>query len=106
MVIYNHINEQINISIIVAHNNIEERLMNNVNHALVLRIEELLHAKNMTRYKLAMESGVSHSTLKNIMHETVKDNLLSTTILIAGGFGLTVSEFLDSPLFAEENLNI
>ncbi len=80
--------------------------MNNVNHALVLRIGELLELKKITRYKLAMNSGISHSTLKNIMHETVKDNLLSTTILIANGFGMSVSEFLDSPLFDEENLNI
>ncbi len=80
--------------------------MNNVNHAVALRIEELLKEKGMTRYRLAMNSGVTHSTLKNIMHETVRDNLLSTTILIAGGFDMTVSEFLDSPLFYEENLNI
>ena len=80
--------------------------MNSVNHALVLRIQELLIVKNMTRYKLAMNSGVSHSTLKNIMHETVNDNLLSTTILIANGFGMSISQFLDSPLFAEENLDI
>ncbi len=80
--------------------------MNNVNHALALRIKELLKENEMTRYKLAMESGVSHSTLKNIMHETVTDNLLSTTILIASGFDMTVSEFLDSPLFDEHNLNI
>ena len=80
--------------------------MNNVNHALVLRIGELLELKKITRYKLAMNSGISHSTLKNIMHETVKDNLLSTTILIANGFGMSVSEFLDSPLFDEQNLNI
>ena len=80
--------------------------MNNVNLALVLRIGELLELKKITRYKLAMNSGISHSTLKNIMHETVKDNLLSTTILIANGFGMSVSEFLDSPLFDEENLNI
>lgn len=80
--------------------------MNNVNRALALRIKELLKKKKMTRYRLAMNSGVTHSTLKNIIHETVKDNLLSTTILIAGGFDMTVSEFLDSPLFYEENLNI
>ena len=53
-----------------------------------------------------MNSGVTHSTLKNIIHETVNDNLLSTIILIAGGFDMTVSEFLDSPLFLEENLKI
>ncbi len=79
---------------------------NNVNHALALRIQELLEKKNMTRYRLAMNSGVNHSTLKNILHETVKDNLLSTTILIARGFDMTISEFLDSPLFSEENLNL
>ncbi len=80
--------------------------MNDINHALVLRITELLSEKKMTRYRLAMNSGVPHSTLKNIMHETVKNNLLSTTILIANGFGMSVSEFLDSPLFFEENLKI
>lgn len=106
MVVCNHINTKINNKIIVAHNNNGRQLMNNVNHALALRIQELLKEKNITRYKLAMESGVSHSTLKNIIHETVKDNLLSTTILIANGFGMSVSEFLDSPLFDEENLNI
>ncbi len=46
--------------------------MNNVNHALAMRSNELLEEKKMTRYKLAMESGVSHSTLKNIMHETLR----------------------------------
>ncbi len=106
MVICNHKDVKINNKIIVAHNNKGRQLVNNINHALVLRIEELLKVNNMTRYKLAMESGVSHSTLKNIMHETVKDNLLSTTILIANGFGMSVSEFLNSPLFAEENLDI
>ena len=77
-----------------------------VNHAVAMRIKELLKEKNLTRYKLAMNSGITHSTLKNIMHETIKDNLLSTIILIAGGFDITASEFLDSHLFLEENLNI
>ena len=81
-------------------------MRNSVNRALALRIVQLLKEKGITRYRLAMNSGVTHSTLKNIIHETVKDNLLSTTILIAGGFDMTVSEFLDSPLFWEENLEI
>ena len=79
---------------------------NSVNRAVALRISQLLKEKNMTQYRLAMNSGITHSTLKNIIHETVKDNLLSTIILIASGFNMTVSEFLDSPLFLEENLNI
>ena len=81
--------------------------MNNcVNRAVALRISQLLKEKNITQYRLALNSGITHSTLKNIIHETVKDNLLSTVILIASGFNMTVSEFLDSPLFLEENLDI
>ena len=80
--------------------------MHTVNQALTLRIEELLKEKQITRYRLAMNSGVTHSTLKNIIHQTINDSLLSTVILLASGFDMTVSEFLDSPLFREENLNI
>lgn len=53
-----------------------------------------------------MNSGITHSTLKNILHETVSDSLLSTVILIASGFNMTVSEFLDSPLFCEDKPDI
>ena len=81
-------------------------MMNTVNRAVALRISELLRKNNMTQYRLAIKSGVTHSTLKNIMHETIKDNLLSTVILIAFGFEMTVKEFLDSPLFLQENLDI
>ncbi len=79
---------------------------NTVNRAVALRISQLLREKKITQYRLAMNSGITHSTLKNIMHETIKDNLLSTVILIASGFSMTASEFLDSPLFFEENLDI
>jgi lambda repressor-like predicted transcriptional regulator len=106
MVIRNHIFIVFYNKIIVANNHKGGTTMNDVNHALALRIGELLKKKGITRYRLAMNSGVTHSTLKNIIHETVKDNLLSTTILIASGFDMTVSEFLDRPLFLEENLNI
>lgn len=64
--------------------------MNNVNRVLALRISELLQSQGITQYRLAIKSGITHSTLKNIMHETVKDNLLSTVILIARGFDMTV----------------
>ena len=53
-----------------------------------------------------MNSEITHSTLKNIIHEKVKNNLLSTVILIASGFNMTVSKFLNNPLFLEENLDI
>ena len=81
-------------------------MKNTINRAVALRITELLRERKITQYRLAMNSGITHSTLKNIIHETVKDNLLSTVILIASGFNMTVSEFLNSPQFLEENLDI
>lgn len=81
-------------------------MLKTVNCALAQRIRQLLKEKNISQYRLAMNSGITHSTLKNIMHETIKDSKLSTIILIAGGFDMTVSEFLNSPLFDEDNLNI
>ncbi len=81
-------------------------MKNSVNRAVALRITELLRLRKMTQYRLAINSCITHSTLKNIIHETVKDNLLSTVILIASGFNMTISEFLNSPLFLEENLEI
>lgn len=77
-----------------------------VNSAVAKRIKQLLSEKNMTQYRLAMNSGLTHSTIKNIMHETIKDCRLSTIILIASGFDMTISEFLNSPYFNEDNLNI
>ena len=77
-----------------------------INHAVALRIEQLLKEKNMTRYRLAMNSGIPHSTLKNIMLETIKDNHISTITLIAWGFDMTLSQFFESPFFSEETLDI
>lgn len=78
----------------------------NVNKALAIRISQLLREKNITQYRLAVNCGISHSTLKNIMNETIKDNYLSTAILIADGFDMNVWDFLNTPLFSISNLGI
>ena len=86
-----------------ARNHMRKKKYNNI--SLVQNWYEGVE-KGMSRYRLAMNCGITHSTLKNIMNETVADSLLSTVILIAYGFGMSVSEFLDSPLFAEDRLDI
>jgi len=80
-------------------NNINEK--RNTNSAIKLRIQNLLKQKNMTQYRLTMKSGVPHSTLSNIMNKIVDDNKFSTIIMIANGFDMTVSEFLDDPIFID-----
>lgn len=81
-------------------------MTNTVSGAVSKRIEELLKKKKMTRYRLAMNSGIAHSTLQNIIKNGCDDVRFSNIILIAGGFDMTVSQFLDSPLFDEDNLKL
>ncbi len=78
----------------------------NVSQAVALRISELLKLKNMTQYKLEHEACLSHDTVKSIMKNKAKGVNLKTIIAIADGFQMTASEFLNSPLFNYENLDI
>ena len=75
-------------------------------YAIVSRINKLLEEKGMTMYKLSEESGVSYSTIKTIMQRKTNNIELRTVILLANGFGLTVSEFLDDSAFLVDNLDI
>ncbi len=78
----------------------------NVNKAVAMRISQLLNEKHMTQYRLAENSGISHSRLGCIMKEKNKTVTLSTIMLIAQGFDMTLIEFLDSPFFDIDKLEI
>lgn len=78
----------------------------NVNKAVALRTCELLNEKSMTQYRLEQNSGLSHSRLGCILKEKNKTVTLSTVMLIAQGFGITLIEFLDSPFFDLDKLEI
>lgn len=77
-----------------------------VNKAVALRVSELLLEKNMTQYRLEMNSGLSHSRVGNILREKNKTVTLSTIILFAQGFGITLIQFLDSPFFDFNKLDV
>ena len=77
-----------------------------VNKAVALRISNLLIEKNMTLYRLEQNSGISHGTMGCIMNERNKTVTLTKVMLIAKGFNMSVIEFLDDPLFSDENLEL
>ena len=81
-------------------------MKNTTREAVAKRINELLKEKNMSRYRLAMNSGVAQSTIGTIINSELDDVKFSRIVLIAGGFDMTVSQFLDSPLFDEDNLKL
>ncbi len=78
----------------------------NISEAVAIRIRELLKEKDLTQYKLEQNSCLSHDTVKSIMKGKAKGVNLKTVIAIADGFGMTVSEFLNSELFHYDNLNM
>ena len=75
-----------------------------LNKAVSLRLNELLEEKNMTQYQLYMKSGVPKSTISNVINCTYDSVKLRIIHEICQGLELSVSEFFQSPLFEESNL--
>ncbi|MBQ3234765.1 MAG: helix-turn-helix transcriptional regulator [Clostridia bacterium] len=77
-----------------------------VNEAVIKRVTDLLKQKNMSQYRLEKLSGIEHGHMQWILSGKSKTVTLTTAILLANGFGMTLLEFLDGDLFLFENLDI
>ena len=75
-----------------------------VNDAVAKRIAKLLREKNMSQYRLEQESGIQHGSMQCIMNSRNKTVTLTTVMMLAKGFGITLTEFLDDPVFQSEEL--
>ncbi len=70
-----------------------------VNDAVAKRITKLLAEKNITQYRLAIDSGIQHGSLQCIMNGRNKTVTLTTVMMLARGFGISLIEFLDDDIF-------
>ena len=70
-----------------------------VGEALRKRIVELVDENDITINKLATISGITQSTLNNIVSCRNNSATVSTVKRICDGLDITVREFFDSPLF-------
>ena len=77
-----------------------------VNDAVATRVALLLQEKNMSQYRLEQESGIQHGSMQCIMNGRNKTVTLSTCLLLAKGFHMSLTEFLDHPVFSPENLEL
>lgn len=68
--------------------------------AVIKRLTELCSERNITINKLATLSGITQSTVENLMKGKTKNPKLKTLHKLAIGLDMTVSELLD---FAEMN---
>ncbi len=65
------------------------------------RILSLCQEKNIAINKLATESGVSPSTLKNILYGKSKNPGVVTIKMLCDGLGISITEFFDTEEFRE-----
>ena len=77
-----------------------------VNDAVAKRVSRLLREKGMSQYRLEQESGIQHGSMQCIMNGRNKTVTLSTVFLLAKGFDMPLTEFLDDDIFRSENLEI
>ena len=76
-----------------------------LNEAVSRRLTELLTEKNMTQYQLFMKSGVPKSTIGNVINCSYDSVKLRIIHEMCQGREISITEFVDSPLFAESNLD-
>ena len=67
--------------------------------AVKYRILQLLEEKKMSIHKLAMESAVAPSSIKNILYGKSKNPGVVTIKMLCDGFGISVVEFFDTDVF-------
>jgi len=62
---------------------------------IVDRILTLCRRRSITIYQLGVMSGISHSTLDNIVNHKTFNPKIKTLHKIAIAFGMTLAEFVD-----------
>lgn len=63
------------------------------------RILKLLGEKNMSIHKLAIESAVAPSSIKNILYGKSQNPGIVTIKMLCDGFGITLVEFFNTSDF-------
>ena len=65
------------------------------------RLLELLGERGMSIHRLAMESAVAPSSIKNILYGKSKNPGIVTIKMLCDGLGISLVEFFDTDTFAK-----
>ncbi len=74
--------------------------MMNTYTAVRNRLLQLLGENEMSIYKLAVESAVPPSSIKNILYGKSQNPGIVTIKMLCDGFGITLIDFFNAPEFA------
>ena len=72
-----------------------------IREATVLRILDLCRINNITLNALAYKSGLSPSTLKNIISGNSKNPGIVTIKILCDGLDISIDEFFNSDFFKD-----
>ena len=72
-----------------------------IGEAVKKRILELCREKNISINKLSSMSGVTQSTVNNIVSGRNRSVTISTIKKLCDGLGITIEQFFDSDLFRD-----
>ena len=75
-----------------------------LNEAVSKRVMELLCQRDMTQYQLFKRTGVPKTTISNVVNCARPSMKLRIIHEMCQGFDISLTEFFDSPLFDENNL--
>ena len=70
-----------------------------ITEAVLIRVEELLKEKNMTKKQLIEKSGIPVGTMASLYKKLAKSINLVTLYALAGGFDMKIHEFVDHDAF-------
>lgn len=77
-----------------------------LNDAVAIRIEEILKEKNISKYKLEKQCGLTHTALRNIFNGKNGDIRLATICRIAHVLEVDLAEFFKDEKFENDLENI
>ena len=70
-----------------------------VNDAVAKRVAELLKERGMSQYRLEQSSGIEHGHMQWIMSGKSKTVTLTTVMMLARGFEMSLTDFLSDEVF-------
>ncbi len=70
-----------------------------VNDAVAKRVAELLRERGMSQYRLEQSSGIEHGHMQWIMSGKSKTVTLTTVMMLARGFEMSLTDFLSDEVF-------
>lgn len=77
-----------------------------ISEAFKLRLQECLDERSTTLFKLCRENGIGRSTIINLYKGNSRSPKLATLYEICDALNISILEFLNSPLFSRENVEL